>query len=120
MAAITLVIIGALVVGVVAINVYLRSWVRTESRIEAHMRDPRTHSVAYAVPNGVDPALIRFELSRAGFDAASTRVGDMECLRIECEHEEQERVRSTIQRVPMTGYDGCALKLDPVVFEDER
>ena len=117
--AIILLVLIALFVGV-GINVYLRSWVQAESRNEAHMRDPHTHTVAYAVPNGVDPALIRVELSRAGFNIATALVGDQECLRIECEAAQRDTVRSVIEGVHMNNYDGSALKTGHVVFEDER
>jgi hypothetical protein len=93
--AIIFLVIVALVV-VVAMSVYLRSWVQAESRTEAHMRDPHTHTVAYAIPNGVDPVLVKVELSRAGFNTGIGRVGGRECLRIECER--QHRVRAAATR----------------------
>ena len=117
-AAIILLMIVVLVVGV-ALNVFLRSWVRAESHTESHLHDPDTHTVAYAVPDGVDPALIRHALSRAGFVSATQRVGDLECLLIECEPGDRDRLRTTLAGVHVTGYDGAALTFN-VVFEDER
>lgn len=104
----------------VAVNIYLRSLVGAEGRTEAHLRDPRTHTVAYAVPNGVDPALIMVELSRAGLTCGLGVVADHECVRIECEEPQREQVRSVIESVHMSAYDGSPLKIGHVVFEDER
>ncbi len=56
MAAAIVFLLIVVVIGGIAINLYLRGWVRDESRREAHLRDPDTHTVAYAIPNGVDPA----------------------------------------------------------------
>lgn len=118
-AAIALAVIVLVVVGV-AINLYLRTWVAEESRTEAHLHDPRTHTVAYAVPNGIDPAVIRTELSRASFSTGVERVGALECLRIECEEGDRARVRQIIEGIRLSRYDGSELERDHVVFEDER
>ena len=117
--AIIFLVIVALVAGV-AMNAYLRSWVQAESRTEAHMRDPHTHTVAYAIPNGVDPVLVKVELSRAGFNTGIGRVDGRECLHIECERQQRERVRGLIEGLHLSAYDGDALKIGHVVFEDER
>ena len=52
--------------GTIAINLFLRSWVREESRREAHLMDPHTHTVAFAIPTGVDPVVAESALSLAG------------------------------------------------------
>ena len=52
-------------------------------------------------------------------DGDEDRGADDECLRIECRPTERERVRKVIEAVPLRGYDGAALKLGHVVFEDE-
>lgn len=117
-AAIILLVVVVLVIGV-AIAVYLRSWIQEQSRAEAHMHDPDIYTVDYAIPNGIDPVLFKVELSRAGFHTGLERVGDDECLRIECRPTERERVRKVIEAVPLRGYDGAALKVGHVAFEDE-
>lgn len=116
-AAIILVIV---LVGSVAIALGLRSWVAEESRTEARLHDPNTHTVAYAIPNGIDPVVVRLGLTKAGFVSVIDRVGDAECLRVECDQAERARVRSVIEAVHMSDYDGSELKLDRVVFTDER
>jgi hypothetical protein len=117
--AIVLFVVVAVVVGV-GINVYLRSWVQAEGRSEAHLIDPGTHTVAYAVPNGVDPALIMVALSRVGLGCCLGVVAHRECVRIECEPQQREQVRGIIEDVHMSAYDGSPLKVERVVFEDER
>ncbi len=117
-AVILMVVLGVVVL--VGTNLYLRSWVRTESSAEAHLHDPRTHTLAYVLPNGVDPAVIKFELGRAGLETGAGHVGGDECLLVECEPAQRERVRALIQHAQAVRYAGSALKLDQVVFEDER
>ena len=117
-AAVILVVI-VLVVGV-AIPLFLRSWGAEESRTEARLHDPRTHTVTFAIPNGVDPAVVRVALTQAGFTGVMEQVGEVECLRVECDESDRERVRSVVEAVHMTEFDGSELKLGHVVFEDER
>ena len=108
------------VIGGIAINLYLRSWVREESRREAHLRDPDTHTVAYAIPNGVDPARILSALARTGLTSGVDRVDMVECVRIECNDSQREQVRGVLEGIPMNAYDGSQLQARHVVFEDEH
>ena len=68
-------ILTVVVAGFVLVNVSLRRWVREESRREAHLRDPNTHTVDYAIPNGMDPVKIETALALAGFPSGVDRVG---------------------------------------------
>lgn len=104
----------------VAIAIFLRSWVAEESRTETRLHDPHTHTVAYAIPNGIDPVVVKLGLTKAGFTSVIDVVSDAECLRVECDQAERARVRSVIEAVHMSDYDGSELKLDRVVFQDER
>ena len=106
--------------GSIAINLFLRNWVREESQREAHLRDPHTHTVAFAIPNGADPVTAEAVLARAGFNSGHDRVGMVECIRIECDESQRDRVRSVLEGVSMTAYDGSLLPAGHVVFEDER
>jgi hypothetical protein len=108
------------VVAGVGVNLYLRGWVREESRREAHLRDPDTHTVAYAIPNGVDPAAIVSALARAGLTSGVDRLGMVECARIECDESQREQVRGVLEGIAMEAYDGSQLRARHVVFEDER
>lgn len=106
--------------GSIALSLFLRTWVREESRREAHLRDPHTHAVAFAIPNGVDPVTAESALARAGFNSGHDRVGMVECIRIECDESQRNRVRSVLEGVLRTTYGGTVQPAGHVVFEDER
>lgn len=110
---ITVVVIGAVVV-------FIRAEVSEVSAEEARLHAPDTPTVAYAIPNGVDPVVIRTALSMEGFRCVPDRVGDAECLLIECAPEDRERARLAIAGVHMTTYDGRPLDSSHVVFQHER
>jgi hypothetical protein len=120
MAAAIVFLLIVVVIGGIGINLYLRNWVREESRREAHLKDPDTHTVAYAIPNGVDPVTVGSALARAGFTAGVDRVGMVECVRIECNDSQRERARGALEGIRMNAYDGSQLQAGHVVFEDER
>lgn len=100
---------GALVVALV-----LRSMVFAEARTEARLHDPSTHTVAYAIPAGIDPVELEVGLSRAGFTSVIDRVGDDECVRVECNEAQRDRVRAVIEGLR------AGRSFAPVQFEDER
>jgi hypothetical protein len=116
----TILVLVVVVGAVIAVNLFLRGWLRGESRREAHLRDPATHTIAYEVPNGIDPVIVMSPLMQAGFTSGVDRVGMAECVRIECEESERGRVRGVLEGIPMTAYDGSPLHAGRVVFEDER
>jgi hypothetical protein len=120
MATALIILVVVVVGGGIAINVFLRNWVREESRREAHLRDPHTHTVTYAIPNGVDPVTAESALARAGFTSGVDRVGMLECLRIECDESQRDQVRRVLEDISMFDYDGSPLPAGHVVFEDER
>ena len=119
MLAAAILVLVALVASV-AIALLLRSWVRTESRLDARLHDPRTHTIAYAVPNGVDPVVFRVALDRAGFTSVVDRVADAEYLLVDCEETQRPRLRSVLESVHGDEFHGSAISLDHVIFEDER
>jgi hypothetical protein len=49
-----------------------------------------------------------------------TDVGAHQGLRVRCNAGDRERLRTVLEGVVVSGYDGAAVKLDHVVFEDER
>lgn len=118
-AAIFFLLVLVVVVGI-GVNLYLRNWVREESRREAHLRDPATHTVAYAIPNGEDPVTVASALALAGLTSGIDRVGMVECVRIECNESQREQVRGVLEAIPLNAYDGSQLHARKVVFEDER
>jgi hypothetical protein len=120
MAPAILILVVVVVGGSIAIGLFLRNWGREQSRREAHMRSPRTHTLAYAIPNGVDPVVLETALALEGFRSMHDRVGMADCVRIECGESQRDRVRSVLEGVSMTAYDGSLLPAGHVVFEDER
>jgi hypothetical protein len=120
MAAAIFFLLVIVLIGAIGINVYLRGWVREESRREAHLRDPDTHTVAYGIPAGVDPVAVEVALARAGFTSGAARIGMVECVRIECQESQREQVRGILEGIRMNAYDGSQLQAGHVVFEDER
>ena len=120
MAAAIVFLLIVVVIGGIGINLYLRNAVREESRREQHLRDPSTHTVAYAIPNGVDPVTVQSGLARAGLTSGVDRVGMVECVRIECNDSQRERARGVLEGIRMNAYDGSQFQAGHVVFEDER
>ena len=94
----------------------LRRLVRDESEVERDLRSPDTHTLTYAVPNGVDPADLRIALLRAGFPSSPSRAGAREGLLVGCAEGDLARLRQVIESVHETAYDGTDLELKPVVF----
>ena len=120
MAPALLLLVVVVVGGSIATALFLRRWVRDEAQREAHLRDPRTHTVAFAIPTGVDPVVAESALAHAGFNAGHDRVGMVECVRIECDESQRDQVRRVLESVMTTSYDGTLLPAGRVVFEDEH
>jgi hypothetical protein len=118
-AAAALLSILALVV-FIGVNVSMRKVVEDEKHTESELHDPQTPTVTYAIPNGIDPVAFAVAVKRAGYLSMVTEVGTSEALRVRCEPGDRERLRRVIEAVVVNGYDGSALALDHVVFEDER
>ena len=109
----------ALVV-IVALALSLRTVVKDQERTESRLRDPRTHTVTYAIPDGIDPAVFAVALRKHGYASLVEDVGAIQGLRVACDAADREEVRNVIEGIVVNPYDGSALKLDHVVFEDER
>lgn len=107
-------------VAFVALAVSLRSLVEDEKHTEVQLRDPQTPTVTYAIPNGNDPVAFAVALKKAGFLSMVTDVGASQGLRVRCDSGDRERLRRVIEGVVVNAYDGSSLKLEHVVFEDER
>jgi hypothetical protein len=107
-------------VAIVAVAASLRSLVEDEKRTESQLLDPHTPTVTYAIPTGIDPVVFAVALKKAGYLSMVTDVAASHGLRVRCDTGERERLRHVIEGVVVNTYDGSALKLDHVVFEDER
>lgn len=111
-------VVLAMICGLV-VALVLRSVVMREEQTDALLHDPHTHTLAYTIPNGVEPSTVLAAVERAGFTAVVDPRGRSEHLLVGCEEGDRSRLRGAIEAVPVTRYDGTPLR-DPVVFEDER
>jgi hypothetical protein len=98
----------------------LRRLVREESEVERRLRAPDTHTVSYAIPDGVDAGDLRVAVGRAGFPGMVVLAGFGQCLKVECAEGDRARLREAIEGAHESAYDGTELDLHPVIFEDER
>lgn len=120
MVAAAAILVAIVLVVSIAVALGLRRWVADESRTEARLRAPQAHTVSYAVPHGVDPAMVMGTLAQAGFTSVIDRTRNLQCLLVECSAEDRAQVRHVIESVHANAYDGSELPFDHVVFEDER
>jgi hypothetical protein len=114
------VMLVTLLLGGVVVGMYLRECAADESRIKARIPDPRSDTVAYAIPTGFDPLVLQLGLDRAGFTSEVGRVGKAECVLVTCKTTERAVLRGVLEAAQASAYVGTELKLNPVVFEDER
>lgn len=108
-----------LLILVVVVMLALRGWGRDEARQDAVLDSPATHTVSYVVPDGQDPAILAAALHNAGFTARAHLEGGFEVLRIACEEEQRAEVRSIIEHVDRTGFDGAPMHIAHAKFVDE-
>ena len=120
MVAAAVILIVLVVAGTVALAVSLRGWIGEESRFEAHLHVPETRTLTYAIPNGVDPVVVKVALTRAGFRSAIETAGTLQAVRVECAEAQRSRLRHVIEDVHLTPDGGSDLAVRQVVFEDER
>ena len=116
--------IAILVVAVVVVTFFvlagLRRWERDMERTEARLRSPDTHTVAYRIPEGQDPAVLTAALAREGYTYLVTDEGGVERLVVECDEQDRARVREIIEHVDRAGFEGPEIHVGHVTFEDER
>ena len=120
MAAAALILVVLVLFLSIATALLLHSWGAEQSRHQARILDPHTPTVAYAIPNGIDPVAVKLAVRQAGFDSVVHRVGNAECLLVECDETDRARLRTVIESMHLHDFDGSELILDNVVFEDER
>jgi hypothetical protein len=113
------IVFTVLLVLAVLVALALRSWGREEARMEALIESPETHTVSYVVPDGQDPAIVAAALHEAGFPARAHLEGGFEVLRIACAEQERDTVRSVIEHVDRTGFDGAPMHIAHARFVDE-
>ncbi len=91
-----------------------------EAREEARLRQPASSTLSYAVPDGQDPVVLTAALSRAGFTSLGVLQNGLERLLIDCPSADQRAlVRSIIEHVRRTGFQGADMVVTHVRFDDE-
>lgn len=98
--AVIMLLVVLVALGVIAWLSLARSVEQTEE-IEHELNDPATPTVEYAVPEGVDPALLRGCLTRAGFVSTVEETPRFEVVKVACDPADRERVREAIEHAPV-------------------
>jgi hypothetical protein len=120
MVAVVAIVLGTTVILLVAIPWLLKAVADTEKDVEDHLHDPSTPTVAFVVPDGVDPAVVSNALGGAGFSSALDLARGEERLLIECHAGERERVRGVIAGIERSAYATSGLTIGAVIFRDEN
>lgn len=115
-----LIFVILIVGGAIFVARALRGEVFDVAQKSRRLRDPATSTLAYAIPNGVDPSAVMAPLAMAGFESVVVDTGARDQLLIGCAPAQRERLRDVIREVHLTNYDGTAYESGRVVFEDER
>ncbi len=114
---VTLLVLTVLAVPV-ALILGARRWGIAEAAVDARLHSPQVHTVAYAVPEGRDPALVRVALAHAGFVTVLDSGRDQRLL-VECEESRREQVRRVIEDLGDPGLAGPEVPAGHVRFVDE-
>ena len=118
MLAVLLFFLGVMVVAFVFLW-GLRRVTFDETKTEATLRESATH-LTYHVPDGQDPAVLSAALAGAGFRSVGVLQHGVEQLLVDCPSaEDRARVRSILEHVTRTSFEGAELHVAHVRFEDE-
>ena len=107
------------VIALVGVAVGLRRWGRGDSRTEARLLSPSTHTVSYLVPEGEDPTVAMAALRTAGFTCIVGEGAHQERVVVECRPPDREAARNVIDHARRSVLGGPTLDVDRVAFEDE-
>jgi hypothetical protein len=114
----TLVVVGALVTWVLSGELRKGPGLDVVAEEGPPVDGPTT--LAYAIPDGQDPAVLSVALSREGFGSVPVRRGVFERLLVECPcPADRDRVRSIIEHVRRTRLGGAEIVVTHVRFDDE-
>lgn len=115
--AVTLLVLTVMVVPLLIIGM-MRRFGMEEVEVEQALLSPEAHTVAWVVPEGEDPALVRTHLLHAGFTSVLDHSGDQRLV-VECEPDDRELVRDIIAHAAHTTFDGRALQPSQLRFDDD-
>lgn len=115
--AVTLLVLSVMVIPLLILGA-MRRFGQEEAATEEALLAPGAHTVAWVVPEGEDPSLVRTHLAHAGFVSVLDRSGDQRLV-VGCEPGQREQVRAVIAGTEHVTYDGHA-PLGPLLrFADE-
>lgn len=92
--AVTLLVLTLFVVPLLVLGM-VRRFGMDEAEKEQALLAPGAHTLAWVVPEGEDPALVRTDLAHAGFTSVLDRSGDQRLV-VECEPADHARVHEII------------------------
>ena len=115
--AVTLLVLTVMIVPLLVLGA-LRAFGMKEVDNERALLSPGAHTVAWVVPEGEDPALVRTHLSHAGFTSVLDHSGDQRLV-VECEPGDRELVRDIIAHAAHTTFDGQTLQPSQLRFDDD-
>lgn len=112
-------VVAVLVIGLVLVlMLLLRRWTLDEIQTEAWLHSPTTHTLAYVVPDGQDPAVLIGALGGAGFVSRAEMEGGEEELLVACEDTDRDRVRHILEEASPRP-EGARTSVGHVRFADE-
>jgi hypothetical protein len=89
-----------------------------ETSKRLHQPDART--VSYLVPEGQDPAVLTAALHHEGYASATEEHGGHTHVLVECtEDGDRANIRSVIEHVHTTSFDGVPINVGHIRFDDE-
>lgn len=111
---VTVMLVGA------AVAMHVRESAAQSRPRGVRVREPRTRTFVYAIPEDLDPAVLRLGLERAGFHSEIARSGGGRHLLVTSKTTERAALRGVIEAACVTAYAGPEPHREHVVFEDER
>lgn len=116
-----IIVTGVVLISGVSVWALLRASTGEIDELEHRLHAPGATTLDYAVPAGVDPAMLRMSLHHGGFSCVVDETPQAEVLRIDCPPGRREDVRRLIAGTPAEHWRRQALTdlYGPVVFADE-
>lgn len=99
----------------------LRRVVFALDETDGKLHQPDARIVAYAVPEGQDPAVLLAALERAGYEAITEEQRGATHLLAACPDErDRDIIRRVIEGVHTTSFDGVPIDVGHIRFDDEH
>jgi len=113
----TLLVLTVMVVPLVLLLV-MRRFGMEQADAERTLLSPDVPTVAWVVPDGEDPALVRTRLAHAGFSSVLDHSGGQRLV-VRCGPADRDRVREIIAGTEHATFDGQALQPSQLRFDDD-